>query len=123
MIDIIPITWYIDEPIDFEFKQYTLLAYLQKVDESFLYKRLSPHLLHMEEMIMDMVMFRESFVDMRKKFDKNRYIFFKENPKLEGENNLIIEDIRQIVEFSIPQIETRVNLGNYILQKHKQVLF
>lgn len=123
MIDIIPITWYIDEPIDFEFKQYTLLAYLQKVDESFLYKRLSPHLLHMEEMIMDMVMFRESFVDMRKKFDKNRYIFFKENPKLEGENNLIIEDIREIVEFSIPQIETRVNLGNYILQKHKQVLF
>ena len=123
MIDIIPITWYIDEPIDFEFKQYTLLAYLQKVDESFLYKRLSPHLLHMEEMIMDMVMFRESFVDMRKKFDKNRYIFFKENPKLEGENNLIIEDIREIVEFSIPQIETRVNLGNYILQKHKQVLY
>ena len=123
MIDIIPITWYIDEPIDFEFKQYTLLAYLQKVDESFLYKRLSPHLLHMEEMIMDMVMFRESFVDMRKKFDKNRYIFFKENPKLEGENNLIIEDIREIVEFSIPQIETRVNLGNYILQKNKQVLY
>lgn len=123
MIDIIPITWYIDEPIDFEFKQYTLLAYLQKVDESFLYKRLSPHLLHMEEMIMDMVMFRESFVDMRKKFDKNRYIFFKENPKLEGENNLIIEDIREIVEFSIPQIETRLTLGNYILQKHKQVLF
>ena len=123
MIDIIPITWYIDEPIDFEFKQYTLLAYLQKVDESFLYKRLSPHLLHMEEMIMDMVMFRESFVDMRKKFNKNRYIFFKENPKLEGENNLIIEDIREIVEFSIPQIETRVNLGNYILQKHKQVLY
>ena len=123
MIDIIPITWYIDEPIDFEFKQYTLLAYLQKVDKSFLYKRLSPHLLHMEEMIMDMVMFRESFVDMRKKFDKNRYIFFKENPKLEGENNLIIEDIREIVEFSIPQIETRLTLGNYILQKHKQVLF
>ena len=123
MIDIIPITWYIDEPIDFEFKQYTLLAYLQKVDESFLYKRLSPHLLHMEEMIMDMFMFRESFVDMRKKFNKNRYIFFKENPKLEGENNLIIEDIREIVEFSIPQIETRVNLGNYILQKNKQVLY
>jgi hypothetical protein len=123
MNGIIPITWYIDEPIDFELKQYTLLAYLQKVDESFLYKKLSPHLLHMEGMIIDMVMFKESFADMRKRFDKNRYIFFKENPKLDGEDNAIIDDIREIVEFSIPQIETRVKLGNFLLQKNKQVLY
>jgi len=123
MSEIIPITWYMESPIDFEHKQYTLLSYLQKVDESFMYKKVSPHLLHMEKMINDMLNFQESLSQMKKRFDKERYIFFDDNFKLDGENNNLIGEIDEIVGFSIPQIKTRINLGNFILLKFKQVIY
>ncbi len=37
---ILTIDWYIKPPIDFEHKQYVLFAYLQKVDKSFMEKKL-----------------------------------------------------------------------------------
>jgi hypothetical protein len=123
MIDIIPITWYIESPIDFEHKQYVLLSYLQTVDGSFMNKRLSPHLLHMEKMINEMLIFKDSLKDIKKRFDKERYIFFEDNRKLEGENNHLVEEIREIVEFSLPQVETRIKLGKTILSKNRQILY
>ena len=123
MSEIIPITWYLESPIDFEHKQYILLSYLQKVDDSFLYKKLSPHYLHMEKMIIEMLNFQNSLFDIRKKFDKERYVFFVENPKLEGENNELIDEINNIVEFSLPQVKTRLELGKFILRKNNQVLY
>jgi hypothetical protein len=123
MIDIIPVTWYIESPIDFEHKQYVLLSYLQTVDGSFMNKRLSPHLLHMERMINEMLNFQGSLKDIKKRFDKERYIFFEDNRKLEGENNHLVEEIREIIEFSLPQVETRIKLGQTILSKNRQILY
>ncbi len=123
MIDIIPVTWYIESPIDFEHKQYVLLSYLQTVDGSFMNKKLSPHLLHMEKMINEMLNFNESLSDMKKRFDKERYIFFEDNSKLEGENNHLVEEIYEIVQFSLPQVEARLKLGQTILSKNKQILY
>lgn len=121
-MEIIPISWYKETPIDFEYKQYILLSYLQKVDASFIEKQLSPHLLHMENMLYELNQFEQSFVNILKVFDKNRYMFF-ENKKLEGENNELVYEIKDIVEFSIPQVKTRLILGYKILEKHKQILF
>lgn len=123
MIDIIPVTWYIQSPIDFEHKQYVLLSYLQTVDGSFMNKKLSPHLLHMEKMINEMLNFNESLSDMKKRFDKERYIFFEDNSKLEGENNHLVEEISEIVQFSLPQVEARLKLGQTILSKNRQILY
>jgi len=124
MIDIIPIKWYTESPIDFEHKQYVILSYLQKVDSDFIIKKLSPHLLHMESMIRDMLYFEESLSEMKKRFDKERYVLvFKDNPKLVGENNQLIEEIYEIVNFSVPLIKNRIDLGNKILVKNKQVLY
>ncbi len=123
MIDIIPVTWYIESPIDFEHKQYVLLSYLQTVDGSFMNKRLSPHLLHMERMINEMLNFQGSLKDIKKRFDKERYIFFEDNRKLEGENNHLVEEIKEIIEFSLPQVETRIKLGQTILSKNRQILY
>lgn len=117
------LTWYMESPIDFEHKQYTLLAYLQKVDNSFLLKNLSPYLLHMEKMVVELKNYEESFESIKKGFDKNRYIFFKENPKLVGENDELILEIEEIVKFSIPQVKTRIDFGYKILEKNSQILF
>ncbi len=123
MADLLPINWYIESPIDFEHKQYVLFAYLQKVDHSFFFKNLSPHLLHMESLIRELHEFKDSFKDIKRKFDKERYIFFKDNPKLIGEDNQLVYEIKEIVEFSIPQVECRILTGNKILQKNRQVLY
>lgn len=123
MSEIIPVTWYLDSPIDFEHKQYILLSYLQKVDDSFLYKKLSPHYLHMEKMIIEMLNFQNSLLDIKNRFDKERYIFFNDNPKLKGENNELVKEINEIVEFSLPQVKTRLDLGKFILKKNNQLLY
>jgi len=60
---------------------------------------------------------------MKKRFDKERYIFFEDNSKIEGENNHLVEQIIEIVEFSLPQVETRLKLGKTILLKNRQILY
>jgi len=122
MQELLPITWYTQEPLDSEYKEYLLLAYLQKVESSFQEKILSPHLLHMERMIDEMIMFESSFKKIKETFDKNRYVYF-ENVKLQGENNSLISEIKELVEFSIPQVQTRVDYGYKILKKNRQILF
>lgn len=123
MFEILPITWYIESPIDFEHKQYVLFNYLQKVDNSFLMKNLSPHLLHMEKIIDELKNYEYSYETIRKDFNKNRYIILKDNPKLLGENDELILEIREIVTFSIPQVRSRIDFGYKILEKNKQILF
>jgi hypothetical protein len=122
-MDTLPLDWYIQPPIDFEYKQYVLLGYLLKVDESFMNKKLSPFLLNMESIIEELYHFKDSYINIRKDFDKNRYIYLSDNQKIEGENNNLIIEINEIVEFSIPIIITRINLGNVILRKNKQILY
>ena len=123
MINQLPLTWYIESPIDFEHKQYILLAYLQKVESSFLLKNLSPHLLHMEKMINELKNYEISYEKIKKDFDKNRYIYFEDNPKLKGENDELIVEIKEIVKFSIPQVKTRIEFGYKIFEKNKQILY
>jgi hypothetical protein len=123
MENLIKVKWYIESPIDFEYKQYVLLSYLKIVDDSFLRKKLSPHFLHMENMIKELMFFKENLSSIKKIFDKNRYVYFSDNSKLEGENNLLINEIEEIVEFSIPQVQLRLSHGNFILSKNNQLLY
>lgn len=116
--------WFIQSPIDFEHKQYTILSYLQVVDQSFIQKILSPHLLHMEKMVFEMQNFQNSLNDMKGNFEKQRYIYlFKDNPKLQGEKNLLVDEIEEIVGFSIPLLKSKIILGHFILKKNRQLLY
>jgi len=120
--NLLPITWFIESPIDFEHKQYVLLGYLQKVEISFLDKKLSPHLLHLEKLTDELLGFKSSFQIIQKNFDKNRYVYF-DNLKLEGENDQTIIEVIEIVKYSIPQIEPRLKMGYKILEKNRQILY
>jgi hypothetical protein len=122
MDNLLPITWYTESPIDFEHKQYILFSYLQKVDSNFQNKILSPHLLHLEKIIDELFYFENTFNMIIDEFDKNRYQYFG-NPKLEGEDNKLIYEIRDIVEFAIPQIEPRIKFGYSVLKRNSQILF
>lgn len=122
MENLLSLTWYAESPIDFEHKQYVLFAYLQKVDFEFYSRILSPHLLHMEKLLDELHYISSSYKMIRNDFNKHRYVFFN-NLKLEGENDKFITEIKEIVDFSIPQIETRVKSGYKILEKNKQILY
>lgn len=122
MDNLLPIMWYSESPIDFEHKQYILWGYLQKVDTSFNNKQLSPHLLHMQKLIDELLYFENAFNMIKNDFNKNRYIYL-ENTKLEGEDDKLIHEIRDIVEFAIPQLEPRIKLGYSILKYNKQILY
>jgi len=115
-------TWYLNHPIDFEHKQYLLFAYLQTVDNSFYNKLLSPHLLHLEELMDELVAFESSFNKLFEQLNQNKYIYF-DNVKLEGIDNKEIYEIKDIVQFSIPQIKPRIELGYKILKKNNQILY
>ena len=122
MENLLPLNWFSLDPIDFEHKQYILFAYLQRVDSSFQHKKLSPHLLHLEKVIDELFYFEASFDKMKKELDKNDYVFF-EKKKIESENGSLIFEMREIVDFAIPQISPRINLGYKILKKNNQILF
>ncbi len=123
MLEILPTSWYTEPPIDFEHKQYVLLSYLQKVDNSFMYKKLSPYLLNLEKIRNELNFFKINYEDIKLNLEKNQYIYFTDNSKIKGINNDLLFEIVEIVEFSIPQIDTRINLGKKILIRNKQLLY
>jgi hypothetical protein len=122
MENLLSLTWYVESPLDSEYKEYILFSYLQKVDLDFYNKNLSPHLLHLERLIDELISFESSFNIIKTSFDKNRYLYF-DNVKLEGEKNEILYEIKDLISFSIPQIEPRIDLGYKILKKYNQILY
>lgn len=114
--------WYFESPLDFELKQYKLLSYLREVEDSFLLKKLSPHLLHLEKIKKELTNFKGSYDNLYGGLVKNEYIFFNDN-SLNGIDNEELSIIIDVVDFSLPQIESKISLGYSILKKHKQILF
>jgi hypothetical protein len=112
-----------EPPIDFEYKQYILLAYLQKVDKSFMDKKLSPYLLNLENIVNELYVFKTKFEITNADIQKNKYFFFDDNKKTDDSENILLVDIVEIVDFSIPQINTRIDLGKTILNRYKQLLY
>lgn len=122
MYELLPITWYFDTPIDYEHKLYTLLAYLLIVDKDFLEKVLSPHLLHLEKLHYELMRFNNEYTAIIKSFKKNEYVYFNNqyHPQLD---NVHIVEVKDIVDFSIPLIQYRLDLGNKLLSKKNQLLY
>lgn len=119
---VLTVDWYIKPPIDFEHKQYVLFSYLQKVDKSFMDKKLSPYFLNLESLLSELNNFNLSYHEILKRFDKEKYHYF-ENEKLLGSENELVKEIKDIVDFSIPQLNTRFEFGKSILIRNKQILY
>ena len=120
---LIDLDWYSRPPIDFEHKQYLLYAYMQLVDKSYLTRNVSPHLLHLERIRGEMDYFISKWIIMQKVFDKNRYAYF-DNPKLEGEDNIEMNQIVEIVDYASPIINAKIRQGYLLFEKYpRQILY
>ncbi|MCE9538009.1 MAG: hypothetical protein K8R85_02165 [Bacteroidetes bacterium] len=110
--------WIVENLIDFEYKKYELLGYLQGIKQEFrdekLYPALSDLIAHYNNLITiknNKQQLSESFGKSLSKidFDKLKLIY----ESIEKDNQLINE-IENIIDFSIPQLESHLKEGKDI---------
>ncbi len=118
--------WYYDPPIDFEHKQWILFAYLQKVDEAFYSRIFSPWLLHTEKITDDMKISLNYLESFKRGITKKSILFSFEGISMIEEKPKTIKEIdiiQEIVEFSIPLLEQRIDLGRKLHSKYPTILY
>lgn len=110
--------WITEKHIDFEYKRYLLLGYLQQVSENFTESRLYPSLSELVSHYRNVISIRDN--------KKNLYDSFPERlsgTDLSGfkmiyqkilNDDQIMQEIESIVEFSIPQFEKYIAEGKAI---------
>lgn len=112
--------WYYSEPYDFEHKQWILFDYLKKIDDAFCVKKFSPYLLHTEGLTDNMRMTLEYIRSFEKGITKQSLLFstegiylVKQPPKRPDDFVVIID----VMEFSIPLLQQRIDLGNKLIKR------
>lgn len=117
-MDTLSENWITEKYIDFEYKKYMLLAYLQHVSDSFtenkLYPPLSELMKHYRSLTVlrdNKKLFHDSFPDRMTSVDfKNFKIMYE---KIMEDDNLM-QEIENIIHFSIPQFEKHLAEGKKI---------
>ena len=107
--------WITESHIDFEYKKYMLLAYLQHVSENFEDQRLYPYLADLIEHYRNILLFRDSKKNLLEQFPAQLKGADFESFKLVYEkltdDDSLMKEIESIVEFSIPQMQSYLKEG------------
>jgi hypothetical protein len=112
------VNWITEKHIDFEYKKYLLLGYLQQVSEEFTESKLYPSLAELLNHYRNVVAIRdnkrslfESFPERLSGTDMKDFNLMYE--KLLADDQ-IMSEIESIIQFSIPQFEKYINEGRSI---------
>ena len=118
------LNWYAEAPIDFEHKNYLLLDYVMKVDESYASLRLSPYLLWTQKLVSEMDVFLtnyRSFVSgLPKRIDSvedGRICWVEIRPPAE------VGELMDIIDYSRPILESKVKIGYKLFERYPQILY
>lgn len=110
--------WITEKIIDFEYKQYILLAYLSGVEKDFGKVKLYPHLSELTEHHKNAKILKEQFHQIGQSFPKKLIGFKRDTLQLEFQSlindNSIIQEILQIIDFSLPKFESYLKEGKKI---------
>jgi hypothetical protein len=119
-------TWFADGTIDFELKKYTLLAYLQCVNQSFNEVRLYPQLGDLIFHYNNLVAFRENKKYLREQFPKKLTGIQMEKLQLLYEQMIeddeLMQELESIIHYSIPTLKTTIQNGTSIYEQVEQSL-
>lgn len=116
----LPNDWLTQGLIDFEYKKYLLLAYLQTVKKSFSRVELYPFMADLVFHYRNLIAVKENKALIRESFPKE--ISLEEFNKLElsyrqmVEDDSIMSELEGIIEFAIPQIKDSLNEGSVIYE-------
>jgi hypothetical protein len=113
--------WMTDGLVDFEYKKYLLLSYLQEVGKNFDEKKLYPRLSELVEHYNNIKLFKEQKLLAASNFPKEVSRLDFEKFKLEykevyGEDELLNE-IDSIVDFALPEMESRLGIGQELYEE------
>jgi len=110
--------WITEKHIDFEYKKYLLLGYLQRVSENFTESKLYPSLSELVSHYRNVTAIREnkrnlfdSFPERISGTDLSRFNMIYE--KMVNDDQ-VMNEIESIIEFSIPQFEKYISEGKAI---------
>ena len=110
--------WITENQIDFEYKKYVLLAYLQHVSENFTEYRLYPYLSDLVEHYRNLKSLKDSkqflynhFPERMKGTDLEQFKLIYEKIV---QDDALMQEIESILEFSIPQMEVYLREGKKI---------
>ncbi|TDB66900.1 hypothetical protein [Arundinibacter roseus] len=118
--------WLTDGILDFEYKKYVLLAYLQHVKSDFSNQMLFPHLPQLHEHYQSSLSIRQNQRSLRKSFPKSLtdvdwkrlQLIYKE----EYEDSPHLEEINGILEFAIPRFSETLQEGKSRLEEVQSAL-
>ncbi|MDG2370865.1 MAG: hypothetical protein P8M12_09490, partial [Flavobacteriales bacterium] len=79
--------WFVEGWIDFEYKKYILLAYLQKIKKSFDQVELYPHLSNIIQHYEDLIRYNEQQINIKSSFQKDLKKIDLNKIKLEFNSN------------------------------------
>ena len=120
--------WITESHIDFEYKKYVLLAYLQNVSDNFTEHRLYPFLSDLVDHYRNLKVLKdnkknlfESFQIRAKAVDFEQFKIIYE--KL-AEDDSLIQEIESIIDYSIPQMEFYLKEGKKVydfIEEHLRI--
>lgn len=110
--------WISEGWIDYEYKKYLLMGYLQTVDEQFKEVKLYPPLAELIHHYERLKYFKDSKQQLRLAFPKDLKSLDLEKKKLEYQQRMdedeLMKELNDIVEFALPRIKTHIEEGKCI---------
>jgi hypothetical protein len=110
--------WITENQIDFEYKKYILLAYLQHVSDNFTENRLYPYLSDLVEHYRNLKSIKENKKTLYSHFPERMkgpdFEQFKMIYEKMVEDDALMQEIESILNFSIPQMEVYLREGKKI---------
>jgi|14BtaG_2_1085337.scaffolds.fasta_scaffold16472_2 hypothetical protein len=122
---LLEINWWMKAPIDFEHKKWKFLAYLKRLDEAFYDGKFSPWLLHSEKMVEDMKHSKSIIIETNKILTNKKLVFIEDKVYYETEkpNNEDINVYVDILDYSIPLLDNKVEFGKRLWEDDKKFLY
>jgi len=118
--------WITENLLDFEYKKYVLLAYLQQVKSHFNEQKLYPDFAELIAHYKNLIRLKQNTTNMESSLKKNLKGFDFNNMKLiydDTINDELLNELKQIIDFSEPLLAKEVNTGKSIFdfaEKHIQ---
>ncbi|MDX2285125.1 MAG: hypothetical protein NW241_13250 [Bacteroidia bacterium] len=113
--------WFVEGTVDFEYKKYVLLAYLQHVSREFAEVRLYPAFSDLIFHYQNLRRFREDKQRLYGQFparlseEEFRKLRLVQQPELPDDD--VLQEVDQIVEYAIPTVQQRLQEGKDIYER------
>lgn len=120
--------WLTEDLIDAEYKRYILLAYLADVQQNFNAKKLYPQFADLIAHYTQLIVLKENAQSLYNSFPDQAKQFDWENLRINYDkivqNDVLMAELEQIIDFSIPQFQTYLKQGRELydyIESHLKV--